>query len=47
MIPFKQLAVTAALAAVAACAGSSSSSEPAADLSKKAKVVTFDVSGMT
>ncbi len=46
MIPFKQFAVTAALAAVAACADSSSSSEPA-DLSNKAKVVTFDVAGMT
>jgi hypothetical protein len=47
MIPFKNFAVAAAMAVLAACAGSSGSSEPSADLSKKAKVVTFDVSGMT
>lgn len=47
MIPFRHFLMTAALAALAACTGDSSSTEPAADLSKKAKVVTFDVSGMT
>jgi len=30
-----------------ACNGSSGSNEPTPDLSKKARVVTFDVSGMT
>jgi hypothetical protein len=47
MIPFQHFALTAALAALASCAGSLTSSEPAVDLSNKAKVVSFDVSGMT
>jgi hypothetical protein len=47
MISLKHFVVTAALAALAACADNPSSGEPAADLSKKTKVVTFDVSGMT
>jgi len=49
MIPIRPFAAAALMAALTACTQSSYSDSPAtvADLSKKAKVVTFDVSGMT
>ncbi|MEZ6014286.1 MAG: hypothetical protein R3F49_04180 [Planctomycetota bacterium] len=47
MIPIRFFAMSAALAALAACTTETSSDAGAVDLSHKAKVVTFDVSGMT
>lgn len=48
ILHFQRSALAVAFTALAgACAGGSPSDEPTPDLSKKAKVVTFDVSGMT
>ena len=46
MIPIRTFLSAAVLAALSACTQESSTT-PQPDLSKKAKVVTFDVSGMT
>lgn len=47
MIPIRRIAAAAALAALAACAGEPLEQGTVADLASHAKVVTFDVSGMT
>jgi len=49
MIPIRTIVTAAALAALSACTQQTSNTgeTPGVDLSKKAKVVTFDVSGMT
>lgn len=50
MIPIRSIAATLAGAVLAACSsgsGSAVNSQPVNDLSPKAKIVVFDVSGMT